>query len=166
MGVERAETAASQANIAIYVCDGSRELSEEDLRAQAAAMEAPCAIALINKQDLPQKVQPSDLPFEWVIPFCAKTGDGLDQLEYALDCLFDDALPCDGSILTNARQADAVRRAANSIEHAMRSMQMNITPDAVLVDVEAAMEALGEVTGQTMREEITNRIFERFCVGK
>ena len=166
MGVERAEAAAAQANLAIYVCDGSTALSDEDLRAQHAAMEAPCAIAIINKQDLTQKIQPSDLPFEWVIPFCAKTGDGLDQLEYALDCLFDDSLPCDGSILTNARQAEAVSRAADCIERSMRSMQQGMTPDAVLVDVEAAMEALGEVTGQTMREEITNRIFERFCVGK
>ena len=129
-------------------------------------MEAPCAIALINKQDLAQKVQPSDLPFEWVIPFCATTGEGLEQLEYALDCLFDDSMPCDGSILTNARQADAVSRAANAISRAMDSMESGLTPDAVLADVEAAMEALGEVTGQTMREEITNRIFERFCVGK
>jgi len=45
-------------------------------------------------------------------------------------------------------------------------MKLSMTPDAVLVDVEAAMEALGEITGQTMREEITNRIFSRFCVGK
>lgn len=166
MGVERAEAAAAQANVAIYVCDGSTALTEEDRRAQEAAMEAPCAIALINKQDLNQKVQPSDLPFEWVIPFCAKTGEGMDQLEYAMDCLFDNSMPCDGSILTNTRQADAVSRAADSIARAMDSMELGLTPDAVLVDVEAAMEALGEVTGQTMREEITNRIFERFCVGK
>ena len=166
MGVERAEAAVSQADLAIYVCDGSTELTEEDERAQDAAMDAPCAIAILNKQDLHQEVLPSDLPFEWVIPFCAKTGDGLEQLEYALDCLFDDEIPCDGSILTNTRQANAVARAAKSIESAQKSLRLGMTPDAVLVDVEAAMEALGEVTGQTMREEITNRIFERFCVGK
>ena len=166
MGVARAEAAASQADVAIYVCDGSVELTDEDFRAQNAAMEAPCAIAILNKQDLPQKVHTYDLPFEWIIPFCARTGDGIDQLEYALDCLFDDSTPCDGSILTNARQADAVARAAKSIGSAIDSLRFGMTPDAVLVDVEAAMEALGEVTGQTMREEITNRIFERFCVGK
>lgn len=48
----------------------------------------------------------------------------------------------------------------------MRSLRAGMTPDAVLVDLEAAMDALGEVTGRTMREDITNRIFERFCVGK
>ncbi len=166
MGVERAEAAAAQAELAIYVCDGSVPLTEEDLRAQQAAMEAPCAIALINKQDLNCVVQPSDLPFDWVIPMCAKTGEGIQQLEAALDCLFGSDIPCDGSILTNARQAEAVARAGKSIDKALESLACSMTPDAVLVDVEAAMEALGEITGQTMREEITNRIFERFCVGK
>ena len=166
MGVERAEAAAARADLALYVCDGSMPLSEEDFRAQDAAMEAPYAIAILNKQDLPRQVLPSDLPFEWVIPFCARTGEGLEQLEYALDCLFDDSVPCDGSILTNARQAGAVARAVEALERAVAALKQGLTPDAVLVDVEAALEALGEITGQTMREEITNRIFERFCVGK
>ena len=166
MGVERAEAAVSQADLAIYVCDGSTELTEEDLRAQDAAMNAPRCIAILNKQDLDQKVHTYDLPFEWIIPFCANTGDGMEQLEYTLDCLFDDSMPCDGSILTNTRQAEAVARAARSISRTLIALRQGMTPDAVLVDVEAAMEALGEVTGQTMREEITNRIFERFCVGK
>lgn len=166
MGVERAEAAAAQADLALYVCDGSAPLTEEDFRAQDAAMEAPYAIAILNKQDLPQQVLPSDLPFEWVIPLCAKTGEGLEQLESALDCLFDDSVPCDGSILTNARQAGAVARAVEALERALAALKQGLTPDAVLVDVEAALEALGEITGQTMREEITNRIFERFCVGK
>lgn len=166
MGVERAKAAAAEADLAIYVCDSSTGLTEEDLQAQSAAMEAPCCIAILNKQDLPQTVLPSDLPFQWIVPICAKTGDGLEQLEDVLDCLFDDTTPCDGSILTNARQADAVSRAVAALHDAIRSLDQSMTPDAVLVDVEAAMEALGEVTGQTMRDEVTGRIFERFCVGK
>ena len=166
MGVERAEAAAATADLAIYVCDGSRSLSEEDARAQRAAMDAAHCIAVLNKQDLKPVVVPSDLPFDWVVPFCATTGEGMEQLEAVLDCLYDDTLPCDGSILTNARQAEAVARAGKAIDAALTSMNGFMTPDAVLVDVEAAMEALGEITGQTMREEITNRIFARFCVGK
>ena len=166
MGVERAEAAAAEADLAIYVCDGSQELSDEDLRAQKAAMAASYTIAVLNKQDLPRKTVPSDLPFQWIIPMCAKNGEGMELLEQALDSIFDDNIPCDGSILTNVRQADAVSRASESILRAIRSMESGMTPDAVLVDVEAAMEALGEVTGQSMRDEITARIFERFCVGK
>ena len=148
------------------VADGSQELTEEDLRAQDAAMEAPCALAIINKQDLQQVVFPSDLPFEWIVPLCANTGEGLEQLEDALDNLFPADYPCDGSVLTNTRQANAVARAACALDRALESLNRGMTPDAVLVDVEDAMMALGEVTGKTMREEITNRIFERFCVGK
>ena len=80
--------------------------------------------------------------------------------------LVPDDAPCDGSLLTNARQADAIVRAKKSVDAALRSLRAGFTPDAVLVDLEAAMRALGEVTGRTMREDITNRIFERFCVGK
>ena len=74
--------------------------------------------------------------------------------------------PCDGSILTNTRQYDAIRRAYEAMLQAMKGLQLGMTPDAVLIDVEAAMEAIGEVTGATVREDITARIFERFCVGK
>jgi tRNA modification GTPase len=75
-------------------------------------------------------------------------------------------MPCDGSILTNARQFDAIRRAHESILSALQGLKLGLTPDAALIDVEAAMEAMGEVTGNTVREDITARIFERFCVGK
>ena len=65
-----------------------------------------------------------------------------------------------------ARQHDAIRRAEAAIQSALRGLRAGLTPDAVLTDVEAAMEAMGEVTGATVREDITARIFERFCVGK
>ena len=80
--------------------------------------------------------------------------------------LFPDDAPCDGSLLTNARQADAILRAKKSVDSAVQSLRAGMTPDAVRGDLEAAMDALGEVTGRTMREDITNRIFERVCVGK
>ena len=127
---------------------------------------APEAIAVLNKQDLGAVIEPSDLPFSYIVPVSCKDGTGFDLLEQAFDMLFPDDAPCDGSLLTNARQADAIVRAKNSVDAALRSLRAGFTPDAVLVDLEAAMRALGEVTGRTMREDITNRIFERFCVGK
>ena len=111
-------------------------------------------------------IEPSDLPFSYIVPVSCKDGTGFDLLEQAFDMLFPDDTPCDGSLLTNARQADAIVRAKKSVDAALRSLRAGFTPDAVLVDLEAAMRALGEVTGRTMREDITNRIFERFCVGK
>ena len=77
-----------------------------------------------------------------------------------------DRAACDGSLLTNPRQFGALTAAKESLSRAGAALRAGITPDAVLTDVEQAMQALGEVTGRTVREDITNRIFERFCVGK
>jgi tRNA modification GTPase len=90
----------------------------------------------------------------------------MDALESAAAELLADAAPADGSILTNTRQLAAVVRAKESLCAVLESMDLGFTPDAVLVDAEAALEALGEMTGRTMREDVVNRIFERFCVGK
>ena len=166
LGVERSFQAAQSCQLAFFVVDGSKPLTPEDEAAMDAALQAPDAIAILNKQDLPCVIDPCELPFSYVIPVsCAKQA-GLDLLEQALDMVFDDEAPCDGSILTNARQADAIAKSRASIEAARSSLRLGMTPDAVLVDVEAAMEALGEATGRVVREDITNRIFERFCVGK
>ena len=166
LGVERSLKAAQACQLAFFVVDGSKPLTPEDEAAMDAALQAPEAIAILNKQDLPCVIDPCELPFSYVIPVSCAKQEGLDLLEQALNMVFDDEAPCDGSILTNARQADAIAKSRASIEAALSSLRLGMTPDAVLVDVEAAMEALGEATGRVVREDITNRIFERFCVGK
>ena len=166
MGVERSRQAVENADLVIYVCDGSKPLDEEDETVIDFCCELPNAIALINKSDLGSAVSPSDLPFMTIISICAKTGDGLDQLADVVEEMFASNTPCDGSILTNARQYDAIRRAHDAMLSALDGLKLGLTPDAVLTDVEEAMEAMGEVTGATIREDITARIFERFCVGK
>ena len=166
MGVERSKQAVENADLVIFVCDGSQPLTEDDEAVITFCSEHEHAIALINKSDRGNVVEPSDLPFLYVIPICAKTGEGLDQLADLVDEMFAGEAPCDGSILTNARQYDAIRRAYEAMLRALQGLKLGLTPDAVLTDVEEAMEAMGEVTGATVREDITARIFERFCVGK
>ena len=166
MGVERSKKAAEDADLIIFVCDGSQPLDDDDRAVIDVCLEAENAIALINKSDAGQVVVPGDLPFMYVIPICAKTGEGLDQLADVVDSMFAGSSPCDGSILTNARQFDAIRRAYEAMLRSMQGLKLGLTPDAVLTDVEEAMTAMGEVTGATVREDITARIFERFCVGK
>ena len=166
MGVERSRQAVENADLVIYVCDGSQPLTEEDEAVIDFCSELPNAIALINKSDLGSAVEPRDLPFMQVIPICAKTGEGLDLLADLVDEMFEGNAPCDGSILTNARQYSAIRRAYEAMNSALRGLKLGLTPDAVLTDIEEAMSAMGEVTGATVREDITARIFERFCVGK
>ena len=166
IGVERSKQAINNADLVLFVCDGSKPLTDEDKEVIDACLDAENAIALINKSDLGAVVVPSDLPFMQVISICTKTGDGLYLLANAVDVMFENSAPCDGSILTNPRQFDAIRRAYEAMLAALKGLQQGRTPDAVLIDVEAAMEAMGEVTGNTVREDITARIFERFCVGK
>ena len=166
IGVERSKKAVEDADLVLFVCDGSDPLSAEDEAIIDLCCEHENAIALINKSDLGSCVAPSDLPFLYVIPVCAKTGEGLEQLANVVDTMFEGGAACDGSVLTNARQYDAIRRAYEAMLSALQGLKLGLTPDAVLIDVETAMEAMGEVTGATVREDITARIFERFCVGK
>ena len=166
MGVERSRKAAENADLVLFVCDGSQALTEEDHKVIETCVDADKVIALINKSDLPKKTVPSDLPFSVISPICAKTGEGLDILTDVVEVMFDGSAPCDGSILTNPRQFDAIRRSFEAMGRALQGLKLGLTPDAVLTDVEEAMEAMGEVTGATVREDITARIFERFCVGK
>ena len=166
MGVERSKQAVEKADLVIFVCDGSQPLTKEDRAIIALCADHENAVALINKADLGSVVAPSDLPFMNILEVCANTGDGLDKLADVVDYLFAGETPCDGSILTNARQFDAIRRAHEAMLRAIKALKLGLTPDAALTDVEEAMEAMGEVTGATVREDITARIFERFCVGK
>ena len=166
MGVERSRQAVENADLVIFVCDGSQPLTPEDEEIIDLCSQRQNAIALINKTDLGSLVQPRDLPFMNIISICANTGEGLELLADLVETLFQGDTPCDGSVLTNARQYDAVRRAHAAITRSLQGLKQGLTPDMVLIDVEEAMEAMGEVTGSTVREDITARIFERFCVGK
>lgn len=166
MGVERSKNAVENADLVIFLCDGSQPLTAEDQTVIEVCADQQNAIALINKSDLGSKVQPGDLPFMTILHISAMTGSGLDQLADVVDEMFASNTPYDGSVLTNPRQFDAIRRAYDALLSALQGLKLGLTPDAVLIDVETAMAAMGEVTGATIREDITARIFERFCVGK
>ena len=166
LGVQRSRQALEQADLVLFVCDGSQPLTPEDREIMNACCDAPHAIALVNKVDLGRVVEPGDLPFLNVICTSLPEGRGLDQLADVIDLEFQGETPCDGSILTNSRQFDACRRAYEAMLESLKGLQLGQTPDAVLTDIEEAMQAMGEVTGATVREDITARIFERFCVGK
>lgn len=167
LGVERSRQAAEAAELALLVVDGSRPLTEEDRAAAAAAGLAPRVIVLQNKCDLPRAADPAPLAgMGPVLDVSAREGTGLDALEAAVSALFPDGEVPAGEVLTNARQAEALQRALEAVRGARRALEEGLTPDAVLSDAERAMNALGEVTGKTLREDLTARIFERFCVGK
>ena len=169
LGVERSVKALSGARLTLCVFDGSEPMSEDDRSVLRTINPASVTIAVVNKSDLPQKLDWEEL-LKLGLPVCgisALTGEGLELLEKEIAAAFfsaDDGAA--GEIITNARQADAVRRASAHTESAGAAVREGFTPDAALTDIEAALSALGEITGKTIREDIISRIFERFCVGK
>ena len=169
IGVERSRAALEGAALALLVLDGSAPLSPEDEAAMAQAARAPRVICLINKSDRPLAFAPEELRsrFPHLCVVSAATGAGLDALGEAVAALFPSGgAESAGELLTNARQADAARRALEAVKRASESLEARITPDALLTDAEEALAALGELTGASVREDVTARIFERFCVGK
>ncbi len=161
-GVVRAKSAAEAAQLVLAVLDGSEPLTAEDEAVLAAAKAAPKSVILQNKSDLPAR-----WTMEGAIPISARTGAGLDALEAAVSALFKEAEPLPvGETLTNPRQADAVSRALDYVRAAREAMDTGFAPDAVLTEIEGALNALGELSGRIVREDVTNGIFSRFCVGK
>ena len=165
LGVERSLAAAAQAELVLAVIDGSSESEQGLERILQTAEQARHGIVILSKSDLPQKTKQvkSSLP---VLHLSSLSGEGLELLEKQIHELFPlPAVPA-GEILTNARQADAVRRAVESMEASLLALEQGRTPDIILTETEAAMQALGELTGSSIRDDITDRIFSRFCVGK
>jgi len=169
MGVERSREALRRAELVFVLCDSSVPFEEEDAALLQEALTTAPTVLIWTKCDLPTAPIPclSVDPMPPVVELSTVTGQGMEELESAVAALF----PADtsigaGEMLTNTRQAEAVERALRSVRAALEAMEFGLTPDAVLTETEEAMEALGELTGKTVREDITDRIFERFCVGK
>jgi len=167
-GVERAKRIASEAELVFAVFDGTRALETADLQVIETANQAPHAIAIISKADLPQEMDETPIRerFDRVIHLSAKTGAGLPDLEQAVADLYAEAPIEAGYTLTNPRHIEASQVALAHLNGAISAADAGVTPDAVLTELEGAMLALGELTGRSLREDVVSRIFERFCVGK
>ncbi len=168
LGVERSRAAAKQASLAVLVLDGSRELNEEDEEAIALAQTVPHLIVAVNKSDLPRVLDIGALAdrFDNVASVSAATGAGLEVLTEAIAAQFPAGETAAGALLTNARQADAANRALSAVAEARSALRIGMTADVVLTDCEAALEALGELNGKRVRDDLVDTIFSRFCVGK
>ena len=169
IGVARSRAAMEGAALILVLWDGSVPPVEEDGALLERAAKLAPTILVHTKADLPSAPVPfvNLDPLPPTVTVSAKTGQGLDELAEAVAALFPTGgAEAAGELLTNARQAEAARRALAGVERAGESLAAGITPDALLTDVEEALSALGELTGASVREDVTARIFQRFCVGK
>ena len=170
MGVERSRAAMESAELILVLWDSSSPVTQEDGELLCQATSLAPTVLVRSKSDLLSAPLPllSLDPMPPVVELSARTGQGLEELEQAIRS----ALPRQtgeeayGELLTNARQEEAASRALERLEGAQAGLSAGVTPDALLTDVEEALSALGELTGASVREDITDRIFQRFCVGK
>ncbi len=165
LGVMRSREAMDKAELVLAVIDGSGEITAEDVEIIRSAERAPHAIVVVSKSDLGTvtSLPETKLP---TMQISSVTGEGIDELGALVKQIFPLPDVPAGEILTNARQAQAVKRALEFMQSAYSAILGGCTPDIVLTEAEGAMQALGELSGRTVREDVTNRIFERFCVGK
>ncbi len=184
LGVERSRAAMERAELILAVVDASSRITQEDSELLRAVEETGKPwIFVASKKDLTQNrsalgcviggdggpvlLTERQSALAGSVEVSAKTGQGLDELEQAVAALFPaDTGAQTEALLTNARQAEAAGRAQKAIRRGAAALEAGLAPDAAVADVEEAMAALGELTGRTVREDVTARIFERFCVGK
>ncbi len=166
IGVERARKALDEADVRVLVLDGSCAIEEED---REALFGLSPHIVVLSKGDLPSVVSSAMAEKEFldakIISVCAPKGEGLDALKKTLVSF----APLDGaesSMLSQARHVQAAMNACVSLEDAMRSIDDGMPLDVCAVDLSAALDALGEITGETMSEQVISEVFARFCVGK
>lgn len=168
IGVQAAKRRLESAQLVLAVFDSSQSLEKEDWELMDTLQGVP-AVAIVNKTDLPTQMDVGEIQrrFEKTVFLSAATGEGLEELEQALSEILDtkEFHPEEGVLFTQRQRADA-QMALDSLREGEQAMALGMTLDAVTVCVEDALNALSALTGEQVSEEIVDRVFEEFCVGK
>ncbi|MBI2955099.1 MAG: tRNA uridine-5-carboxymethylaminomethyl(34) synthesis GTPase MnmE [Chloroflexi bacterium] len=171
LGVERSRQAIATADLVIFVVDGSQPLSRED-REIAALVAARPRVTVVNKSDLPRCLEMRELADSLgdapIVHASASTADGLGEIEavVARTVLAGDVSTSDALLVSNPRHKDVLGRALAHLEAARESHSSGMPADFVTIDLAAAANAFGEITGETVTEDLLDNIFSRFCIGK
>lgn len=171
IGVEKSRRLLQDAELVICVVDGSEGLTAEDEEILQAASEKPCVI-IVNKSDLEidttlQQLQ-ERFGIDKVMPLSARTNEGIDRFAAWLKNYVygSEGTLSDGVYVQNARHEELLRKALQSLQDAQRAAQERLPYDCIVIDVRNVIDLLGEITGDTVQDEIINEIFARFCIGK
>ena len=168
LGIERSREALSRADLALMTVDVSEPLQEADVEIAELIGDKP-AILVANKIDLSQQaVLDSLLPSVRRARVSALTGEGLEELEEAMvEAVFSGkVVASDAPLVTNPRHKQALHEALEHVEAAVDASTSDTPTDLIAIDVTAAVNALGEITGETATEDLLQIIFSEFCVGK
>ena len=168
IGVDIMLKRLESADIILAVFDGSRELSDEDERL-LKLLSGRNVVAVVNKTDLPQKLDASVIEAALGAPvkLSAKQDNAAALLERAVSERLDlGRLDPDAGFIANERQRDCIIRASDAVDGALSAAQLGVTPDAVGVMLEQALDAVYELSGKRAGDEVIDEVFRRFCVGK
>lgn len=168
IGVERSLRSIEEADLILVILDARENLSVTDFELLEDT-ETRNRIILINKTDVCEPNFLSALPAdEPIIQISAKTGDGIEKLSKLLKERYNlgEIGENDSFVITNMRHASALTRAKEALERMESGLLGGMPSDLVTIDLNIAIEALGEISGETVSEDIVNSIFHDFCVGK
>ena len=169
IGVEMSKKRASEAELIIFMLDAEREISDEDTEIFSLVKDKK-TVFLINKSEngIDKSVEDFCRGKENVIEFSVKNEIGVDRLSEKIAELFDMGEISDdgGETVINERHKEALAAALESINSALKTLEDKMPSDMTFVDIENAVKSLGAVTGMSVGEEIVDRIFHSFCVGK
>ncbi len=166
IGVDRAKAAADRADLILYVVDAAAGLRNED-QAFLKAHEGTRTIVLYNKADLLALDRRTELP-ENALYLSCRTGEGFEVLNERINALFYAGALCmnDQVVITNARQKALLKEAAEAVEKAEESVKCGLSEEFVSADLTAAYASLGEILGEAVSDDVIDRVFEKFCMGK
>lgn len=167
IGVERSREKLEEADLILLVMDSSREISDED-KEIIEQVKGKKTVLILNKIDLEQKLDEKYIKdFENIIRISAKEEIGLDELKQNIkDLFFSGSIETESLIISNSRHKQALIRALENAEEALVRVQRNEYLDLVSIYVMSSLKALNEITGNELEEDLVNKIFGDFCVGK
>jgi tRNA modification GTPase len=173
-GIRRTKEAQDQADIVLHVLDGA-QLTQIDLGKVRFPSPVHKHLLVVNKIDLidAASVQPLSDALRArtrcrVLPISVRTGEGLEALKVAIQSQFvkPSFEPNDGVVVTHVRHRVALERAEASLRESLASIERGLEPEFVAVDLRGAADALGEIVGAITSDEVLDRIFSEFCIGK
>ena len=170
-GVERSKAVLDRSELLLLMFDASQPLNDADLDLLQTAQSSR-AILILNKVDLPVVTPSTALlahcPKKRVVETAIPEGKGIDALKATVceELRGGESVVGESPIVTNARHQEALRRANEGLNYAIESLENGMPPDLVAVDLRISLDGLGDIVGKTTTEDILDRIFSQFCVGK
>jgi tRNA modification GTPase len=160
LGIERSYQAMADADLTLVVVDLSEPIGPDDIALIDRAKQQGRYILVGNKSDLPRVAELS----EEFLNVSAVSGDGIDRLREKIAPA--GAREQDSGFITSIRHQNLLRESIEALEHARKAVEFGIPHEMLLLDLYAALRPIDAITGATTADDILNRIFSTFCIGK